>query len=48
MAITFFNNWVTTKEFHLIEISYVSFENPDQIGFTFAILGLGIVIVKNI
>lgn len=48
MSIIFFNNWKTAKEFHLIEISYVSFKNPNQVGFTFCLLGLGIIMVKNI
>ena len=47
MGITLFNNWVTSKEFHLIELSYQSFENPAQIGFTICLLGIGIVIVIN-
>lgn len=49
MAVVFFNNWkhLGAKEFIMIEISSVR-NNDNQIVITFALLGLGVVIVKNI
>jgi hypothetical protein len=49
MAIVFFNNWRTlgSTEFILVEVS--STRNDDnQIVATFAVLGLGLVIVINV
>jgi len=49
MAIVFFNNWRTlgSTEFILVEVS--SIRNDDnQTVATFAVLGLGLVIVINV
>jgi len=46
MAITFFNNWKTLQEWHLIEVSYQI--KDKQLIITIAFIGLGIVIVFNI
>jgi len=47
MAITFFNNWRTREEFRVIEITFKSYHNPEQVGFCVSLLGFGIVFIKN-
>jgi len=52
MAITFFNNWKTLKEWHLIEISFSvwtdNIDGVNQFGILLAFFGFGVCIVFNI
>lgn len=47
MGITFFNNWKSSDELILLELSYKAMreEYGNQTGITIALLGFGIVIV---